>query len=57
MRCDLSLAAENIRAAFEDVLAAELSDDGAQHDVLVLSALRRLRNAQSSVECEIGGAQ
>lgn len=57
MRGDLALAAENIRAAFEDVLAAELSDDGAQHDVLVLSALRRLRNAQSSVECEMGGAR
>jgi len=55
MRGDLVLAAENIRAAFEDVLAAELSDTGAQHDVLVLSALRHLRNAQSSVECEMGG--
>jgi|GEM_PF-2384530 len=56
MRGDLALAAENIRAAFDDVLAAELSDDSAQHDVLVLRALRHLRNAQSSVECEMGGA-
>src|SRR5437762_1105717 len=56
MRGDLALAAQEIRAAFDDVLAAELSDDAAQHDVLVLSALRRLRCAQSSVECEMGGA-
>lgn len=56
MRGDLALAAQEIQAAFDDVLAAELSDDAAQHDVLVLRALRRLRNAQSSVECEMGGA-
>lgn len=56
MRGDLALAAQEIQAAFDDVLAAELSDDASQHDVLVLRALRRLRNAQSSVECEMGGA-
>lgn len=56
MRGDLALAAQEIQAAFDDVLAAGLSDDAGQHDVLVLSALRRLRNAQSSVESEMGGA-
>lgn len=54
LRGDLALAVQHIRNAFEDVLAAELSDDGSQHDVLVLRALRHLRNAQSSVECEMG---
>ncbi len=31
MRGDLALAAEQIRAAFDDVLAAEFSDDAGQH--------------------------
>jgi hypothetical protein len=56
MRGDLAFAAQEIRGAFDDVLAAELSDDGAQHDVLVLQALRRLRNARNIVQSEIGGA-
>ncbi|HYQ46212.1 MAG TPA: hypothetical protein VER11_29785 [Polyangiaceae bacterium] len=56
MRVDLALALNEIRAAFDDVLTAELSDDASQHDALVLRALRHLRNAQSSVECEMGGA-
>ncbi len=55
MRGDLALAASHIRAAFDDVLTAETSDDGGQHDVLILRALRSLRNAQSSVECEMDG--
>lgn len=51
MRGDLALALRYISGAFDDVLAAELSDDEAQHDVLVLRALRQLRNAQTSVSC------
>jgi hypothetical protein len=56
MRGDLATAAKEIRGAFDDVLAAELSEDAAQHDVLVLQALRRLRNARDIVQGEIGGA-
>lgn len=56
MRGDLARAALEIQAAFDDVFEAELSDDGGQHDVLVLRALRRLRSAKSMVECEAGGA-
>ena len=54
---DLARAALEIQLAFDDVLTAELSDDAGQHDVLVLRALRRLRQAKSMVECEMGGAQ
>jgi hypothetical protein len=53
MRGDLALAAREIHEAFEVVLAAELSDDAAQHDVLVLQALRRLRNARDIVRGEL----
>ena len=56
MRDDLALAVSEIRGAFDDVFEAELSDDGAQHDVLVLRALRRLRTVQAIVECVTGGA-
>ena len=56
MRGDLAMAAREIQSAFDDVIEAELGDDSAQHDVLVLRALRRLRNAKSMVECEMGGA-
>ncbi len=50
----LELSPEQARELSRDL--AECADDAGQHDVLVLSALRRLRNAQSSVECEMGGA-
>lgn len=53
---DLARAALEIQFAFDDVLAAELADDKGQHDVLVLSALRRLRRAQNMVASEMGGA-
>lgn len=56
MRGDLAMAAREIQSAFDDLIAAELGDDEAQHDVLVLRALRRLRSAKSMVECEAGGA-
>jgi hypothetical protein len=46
MRGDLALALRYISGAFDDVLAAELSHDEAQHDALVLRVLRQLRNAQ-----------
>ena len=32
------------------------SEDGAEHDVLILQALRQLKNARDMVEGEIGGA-
>ncbi|HEX3849858.1 MAG TPA: hypothetical protein VHW01_02760 [Polyangiaceae bacterium] len=56
MRGDLACAAQKIRQAFDDVFAAELAEDGAEHDVLILQALRGLKNARDMVEGEIGGA-
>jgi hypothetical protein len=56
MRGDLALAVREIQQAFDDVVSAALADEDAQHDVLVLRALRHLRSAKSMVECEMGGA-
>lgn len=50
MRGDLVMAGREIQGAFDEVLAASLCEDGGEHDMLVLGALRRLRNARNIVQ-------
>ena len=56
LRGDLNLVVAEIKAGFEEVLEAEFFTMGAERDSLVLSVLRRLRNAETVIGVTAGGA-
>lgn len=55
LRGDLDLVVDEIRAGFDEILEAEFFAHGAERDSLVLSVLRRLRNAETVIGA-VGGA-
>jgi hypothetical protein len=56
LRGDLNLVVAEIKAGFEEILEAEFFTTGAERDSLVLSVLRRLRNAETVIGVTSGGA-
>jgi len=55
LRGDVNLAINEIQNGFEEILEAEFFATGAQRDSLVLSVLRRLRNAETVIGATAGG--
>lgn len=53
MRGDLELAVSEVGAAFEEIFEAEVFTTEAEHDHLVMCALRRLRNVQNLLGVEL----
>jgi hypothetical protein len=59
MRGDVELAVSEVSTAFEEIFEAEVFTTDAEHDHLVMCALRRLRNVQNLLGVELqrtGGA-
>lgn len=55
LRGDLNLVVSELKTGFEEILEAEFYSVGAERDSLVLSVLRRLRNAETVIGATAGG--